>query len=169
MKLALNCVVSLRTKSEEKLPLDNILLFLLFEIDRSYDIFNMTALSGENPKRRNTEHRNTEGSKHWKVMIPVTQGWDRILYHTAVVSCHTDHIALIHHIILIYLVLISYTRITIIESTPSWHHIPSCWYHVMLIYSVVLYHVIRTFQLLIQSHTYIEATAIICVIKINTM
>ena len=28
MKLELNCVVSLRTKSEDKLPLDNILLFL---------------------------------------------------------------------------------------------------------------------------------------------
>ena len=56
MKLELICVVSLRTKSEEKLPLDNILLFLSFEIACSYDLFNMTALSGENPKRRNTEY-----------------------------------------------------------------------------------------------------------------
>ena len=41
MKLELNCVVSSRYKSEEKLPLDNILLFLLFEIARSYNLFNM--------------------------------------------------------------------------------------------------------------------------------
>ena len=87
--------------------------------------------------------QHTEGSKHRKVMIPVNQVWDRILYHTAVVSCHTDisyhcwchvilliyHIVLIHHTILIYLVLISFTLITIIH-----HYIPSCCYHVMLIY-----------------------------------
>ena len=70
MKLELNCVVSLRPKSEDKLPLDNILLFLLFEIARSYDLFNMTALSGENPKRRNTEHRGTEGPTHRRVKTP---------------------------------------------------------------------------------------------------
>ena len=40
MKLELNCVVSLRPKSEEKLPLDNIILFLLFEIARSYELSN---------------------------------------------------------------------------------------------------------------------------------
>ena len=76
MKLELNCVVSLRTKSGEKLPIDNILLFLLFEIARTYNLFNMTALSGENPKRRNTgapKGQHTEGSKHRKVTIPATQ------------------------------------------------------------------------------------------------
>ena len=55
---------------EEKLPLDNILLFLLFEIARSYDLFNMTALSGQNPKRQNTEHRGTEGPTHRRVKTP---------------------------------------------------------------------------------------------------
>ena len=34
--------------------------------------------------------QHTEGSKHRKVMIAVTQAWDRIFYYTAVVSCHTD-------------------------------------------------------------------------------
>ena len=70
MKLELICVVSLRTKSEEKLPLDNILLFLSFEIACSYDLFNMTALSGENPKRRNPEHRGTEGPTHRWIKTP---------------------------------------------------------------------------------------------------
>ena len=71
MKLELNCVDSLRPKSEEKLPLDNILLFLLFEMARSYDLFNMTALSGENPKRRNTEYPEyTEGPTHRRVKTP---------------------------------------------------------------------------------------------------
>ena len=165
MKLELNCVVSLHTKSEEKLPLGNILLFLLFEMARSYNLFNMTALSGENPKRWNTEHRSTEGSKHRKVMIPATQVWDRILYHTAVVSCHTD---------ISYRTDASYnTDISCLDiiyshyyNTPSWHHIPSCRYYVMLIYCAVSYHTIRIFQLLIQYHTYIEATAIICVTKL---
>ena len=71
MKLELNCVVSLRIKSGEKLPIEyNILLFLLFEIARTYNLFNMTALSGENPKRRNTEHRSTEGPTHRRVKTP---------------------------------------------------------------------------------------------------
>ena len=70
MKLELNCAVSLCPKSYDKLPLGNILLFLLFEIARSYDLFNMTALSGENPKRRNTEHRGTEGPTHRRVNTP---------------------------------------------------------------------------------------------------
>ena len=70
MKLVLKCVVSLRAKSEEKLPLDNISLFLLFEIARSYNLFNMTSLSGQNPKRRNTEHRGTEGRTHRRVKTP---------------------------------------------------------------------------------------------------
>ena len=164
----------------------------------------MTALSGQNPKRRNTKHRSTEGPTHRKVIIPVTQVWDRISYHTAVLSSHTDischcclvmsywyiisllschvipiyhittvlschtdisyhcclvmsywyiisllschvillyHIALIHHMILIYLVLISYTLITII------HH-PGITSH----------------------HTYIvKPRQLICVTKINTM
>ena len=70
MKLALKCVVSLRTKNEEKLPHDNIPLFLLFEIARSYNLFNMTALSGQNPKRRNIEHWSTEGPTHRRVKTP---------------------------------------------------------------------------------------------------
>ena len=158
MKLELNCVVSLRLKSEEKLPLDNILLFLFFEIARSYDLFNMTALSGENPKRRNTEapkSQHTEGSKHQKFMIPATQAWDGILYHTAVVSCHTDisYRSDTSYNTDIYCLDIIYSYY---NDTPPWHHIPSCWYHVMLIYWVVSYHMIRIFQLLIQYHTYIS-------------
>ena len=96
MKLELNTVVSLRPKSEEKLPLDNILVFLLFEIARSYDLFNMTAVSAVKtpnakiPNTRAPKGQHTEGSKHQKVMIPATLAWDGILYHTAVVSCHTD-------------------------------------------------------------------------------
>ena len=68
MKQALKCVVSLRTKSEEKLPLNNISLLFLFEIDRSYNPFNMTALSGQNPERRNTgapKGQQAEGSKRY--------------------------------------------------------------------------------------------------------
>ena len=75
MKRELICVVSLRTKSEEKLPLANILLFLSVEIACSYDLFNMTALFGENPKRRTPAHRraNTPMSQNiGKVMIPAT-------------------------------------------------------------------------------------------------
>ena len=70
MKLAPNCVVSLRTKSEKKLHLDNILLFLLFEIARTYNLFNMTAFSCENPKHRNTEYRSTEGPTLRRVKTP---------------------------------------------------------------------------------------------------
>ena len=162
MTLVLKCVIALRTKTEEKLPLDNIALFLLFEIARSYNLFNMTALSGQKtqtPKHRTLEHRraitpkgqHTEGSKHWKVMIPVTQVWDRILYHTAVVSCHSDisyhccrvmlywYFALMHHIVLIYLVLISYTLIIMIHHPGiiSYHaNITSWWY-------IVWYHIIQ--------------------------
>ena len=114
-------------------------------------------------KTPNTEISNTgapkdqhsEGWKHRKVMTPVTQAWDRILYHTVVVSCHTD---------ISYRTDTSYNTdifsLDIIYShynnTPSWHHIPSCWYHSMLLYCVVSYHMIRIFQLLIQYHTYIS-------------
>ena len=112
--------------------------------------------------------QHTEGSKHREVMIPATQVSDRILYHTAAVLCHTD---------ISYRTDTSYNTdiscLVIIYShynnTPSWHHIPSCRYHVMLIYCVVSYHTIRIFPLLIQYHTYIEATAIICVTKINSL
>ena len=77
-------------------------------------------------------------------------------YYIILLSCHgilINHIALIHHIILIYIVLIVYSHY---NNTPSWHHIPSYWYHAMLIYCVVSYHMIRIFQLLIQYHTYIS-------------
>ena len=142
MKLAPNCVVSLRTKSEEKLPLDNILLFLLFEIARSYNLFNMTAFSCENPKHRIPEHRwtntpkgeNTEKSWHQLPKLETE-------YYIILLSCHVIliyHIALIHHIILIYFVLISYTLITIIHHPGIISHhadiIPCC--------HIVLYHII---------------------------
>ena len=112
--------------------------------------------------------QHTEGSKHRKVMIAATQAWDRILYYTVVVSCHTD---------ISYRTDTSYNTdifcLDIIYShynnTPSWHHIPSCWYHAMLLYCVVSYHMIRIFQLLIQYHTYIKSTAIIYVTKIDTI
>ena len=135
MKLELNCVVSLRPKSEEKLPLDNILLFLLFEIARSYDLFNMTALSGENPKHRTPEHRraNTprgQNTKNLWYQLPKLE----TEYYIILLSYHVIliyHIALIHHIILIYIVLISYTLITMIHHPGIISHhadIMSCWY-----------------------------------------
>ena len=139
MNLALTFVLSLRTKSKEKLPFDNISLCLLFEIARSY-IFNASALSGQDPERRNTEHRNTEGPTHRKIMIPITQVRDRIYFHTAVVSCHTDisyrtHTSFntdISHLDIIYFHY---------NNTPFWHHIQSCWYHIKLIYCI-WYHII---------------------------
>ena len=205
MKLQLNYVVSLRPKSQEKRPLDNILLFLLFEIARSYDLFNMTALSGENPKRRNTEHRGAEGPTHRRVKTPKSHdtsypslrrniiSYCRVMSYLFVVvdfdamaqpsdirierrqvvflcwkqdlnpgpqtpicqqtECSQGiyHIALIHHDTDMYCLDIMYSHY---NNTPSWHHIPSCWYHVMLIYCVVSYHMIRIFQQLIQYHTY---------------
>ena len=120
MKLELNYVVSLRPKSQEKLPLDNILVFL-FEITRSYDLFNMIALSRENPKRRNTEHRGTKGPTHRRVKTPKSHGQLPKLeteYYIILLSCHVIliyQIAQIHHIIMTYIVLISYTLITIIH------------------------------------------------------
>ena len=147
MKLAPNCVVSLRTKSEEKLPLDNILLFLLFEIARIAIIssiwlhFLVKTPNTETPNTGAPKGQHSEGRKLRKVMTPVTQAWDRIFYHTAVVSCHTD---------ISYRTDTSYKTdifcLDIIYShynnTPSWHHIPSCWYHAMLLYCVVPYHII---------------------------
>ena len=113
--------------------------------------------------------RHTEGSKHRKVMIPATQAWDGILYHTAVMSCHTDvsYRSDTSYNADIYCLDIIYSHY---NNTPSWHHIPSCWYHAMLIYCVVSYHMIRIFQLLIQYHTYIsKPRQNFCVTKINTM
>ena len=151
MKLVLKCIVSLRTKSEKKLPLAIISLFLLFEIARNYNLFNMTALSGKNPKSRNTEHRGTEGPTRRRVNTPKSYDTSyKILrqniisycccvmsywYIISLLSFHAiliHHIALIHHIILIYLVLISYTLITIIHNPGIISH-PWCWYHVILI------------------------------------
>ena len=104
-------------------------------------------------------------------MIPVTQVWDRIsymlscdailiyritavvwCYHiTAVVWCHTDisHRTDTSHNTYISSLDIIYSHY---NNTPSWHHIPSCWYHVMMIYCMVSYHTILIFQLLIQYH-----------------
>ena len=61
------------------------------------------------------------------------------------------YIALIHHIILIYFVLISYTLITIIHYPGIISHHAD-----IMLYFVVSYHMIRIFQLLIQYHTYIS-------------
>ena len=110
--------------------------------------------------------QHTEGSKHRKVMIPATQAWDGILYHTAVMSCHTDvsYRSDTSYNADIYCLDIIYSHY---NNTPSWHHIPSCWYHAMLIYCVVSYHMIRIFQLLIQYHTYIsKPRQKICVTKL---
>ena len=157
MKLELNCVVSLRPESQEKLPLDNILLFLLFEIARRYDLFNMTALSGENPKRRTPGHRraNTPKGQNSEKSWYQQPKLETEYYHTAVVSCHTDisYRSDTSYNTDIYCLDIIYSHY---NNIPSWHHIPSCWYHVMLIYCVVSYHMIRIFQLLIQYHTYIS-------------
>ena len=170
--LALKCVIALRTKTEEKLPLDNIALFWLFEIARSYNLFNMTALSGqknpnaETPNTGAPKGHHTEGSKHRKVILPVTQVWDRMTYHTAVMSCHTDisyhccrvmlywYIALMHHIMLIYLVLISYSLIMIIyhpgiishhANITSWWYI--VWYHIIQYwYFNFWYNIIRIYR-----------------------
>ena len=142
MKLELNYVVSLRTKSEEKLPLDNILLFLLFEIARSYNLFNTTALSGENLKHRTPEHRRANTPKGQNT----EKSWYQLLkfeteYYIILLPCHVIliyHIALIYHIILIYLVLISYTLITTIHRPDIISHhadIMSCWY--------IWYHIIQ--------------------------
>ena len=169
MMLAPNCVVSLRTKSEEKLTLNNIILFLLFEIARSYNLFNMTAFSCENPKHRNTEYRSTEGPTLRRVEN-TEKSWYQLPkleteYYIILLSCHVIliyHIALIHHIILIYFVLISYTLITIIHYPGIISHhadnMPCCyivWYHIIWYgYFNCWYNII---------YIYIEATAIICV------
>ena len=150
--------MSFRTKSEEKLPLDNILLFLLFEIARSYNLFNMTAFSCENPKHRNTEYRSTEEPTLRRVEN-TEKSWYQLPkleteYYIILLSCHVIliyHIALIHHIILIYFVLISYTLITIIHYPGIISHHAD-----IMLYCVVTYHMIRIFQLLIQYHTYIS-------------
>ena len=135
MKLELICVVSLRTKSEEKLPLDNILLFLSFEIARSYDLFNITALSGENPKRRNTEHRGTEGPTHWWVKTPKSHDTSYPSLRRNIISYHFDTSCNRD----IYIVLISYTLIIIIHHPGIISHhadiMTSCWY-------IVWYHII---------------------------
>ena len=99
--------------------------------------------NAETPNTGAPKGQHTEGSKHRKVVIPATQVWDRILYHTAVASCHTD----------IYRTDTSYnTDISCLDiiysrynNRPSWHHIPangqhadimSCWY-------IVWYHIIQ--------------------------
>ena len=177
MKLALKCVVSLRIKSEKKLPLDNISLFLLFEIARSNNLFNMTALSDQNPKRRNTgapKGQHTEGSKSSKshdtsypsLRQNIISHCCRIMSYwniiSLLVSCHTVDIS--------YRTDTPYnTDISCLDilyshynNTPSWRHVPSCWYDFMLIYCVVS--IADTIW-----YVYIEATAIICVTKINAM
>ena len=159
MKLELNCVVSLHTKSEEKLPLDNISLFLLFEIARSYDLFNMTALSGENPKRRNTDHRSTEGPTHRRVKTPKSHDTSypslrrNIILQCSRIMSYWSYRSDTSYNTDTYCLDMIYSHY---NDTPSWHHIPSCWCHVMLIYCVVSYHMIRIFQLLIQYHTHIS-------------
>ena len=158
MKLALPCVVSLRTKSEEKLPLDNISLFLLFKIVRSYNLFNMTAyclFKTQTPKHRTPEHQRANTSKGQNTK----KSWYQLHrfeteYHIILLSCHAlliYHIALMHDIILIYLVLISYTLITIINHPGIISHhadIMSCWY--------IVWYIILIFQLQIQHHTYMS-------------
>ena len=151
MKLAQKCTVSLHTNSEEKLPLDNISLFLLFEIVRSYNLCNMTVLSGQSP-----EHRSTEGPTHRRVKTPKSHdtSYTSFRYYIILLSCH---VILIYHITSVvscptdisYRTDTSYntdiSRLDIIYShynnTQSWHHISSCRYHVILIYCVV-YHII---------------------------
>ena len=107
----------------------------------------------ETPNAGASKGQHSEGWKHRKVMTPVTQAWDRILYHTAVVSCHTDisyradtsyNIVMgvydikTKYIRLIYFVLISYTPITIIHHPGIISHyadiMPCCY--------IVLYHII---------------------------
>ena len=66
MKLVLKCVVSLRAKSEEKLPLDNISFFLLFEIARSYNSLQYDIIvwsKPQTPKHRTPGHRRANTPK----------------------------------------------------------------------------------------------------------
>ena len=174
MKLELNCVVSIRPKSEEKLPLDNILLLLLFEIARSYDLLNMTALSGENPKRRNTEHQGTEGPTHRRVKTPKS-------HDTSYPSLRRNIISYCC-LVMSYWYIISLWYIIKYWYILSWYHILSLqWYtilasnpiiliscHADILCGIVSYDTnISTADTI--SYVYIEGTAIICVTKINTM
>ena len=91
--------------------------------------------NAETPNTGAPKGQHTEGSKHRKVMILATQAWDGILY-TAVVSCHTDisYRSDTSYNTDIYCLDIIYSHY---NNTPSWHHIPSCGYHVMLIFTLL--------------------------------
>ena len=97
-------------------------------------------------KHRTPEHRKVKtpkGKKRRKVLILLS---DRISYHTAIVSCHTDTS---------YNTDISYPDIIYFhyDITPSWRYIQSYWYHIVLIYCIVSYHMILISHLLIPYHT----------------
>ena len=128
MNLVLTSVVSLRTQSEEKLPPDNISLFLLFEIELA------AIISSIHPhclvKTANSETPNTGTSKGQRDEI-----------YIAVVLCHTDlsYGPDTSYNTDIYIILIWHAFVIMIHHPGVISHhadIITCWY-------VVWYHMLQ--------------------------
>ena len=130
--------------------------------------FLMKTPNTETPNTGAPKGQHSEGWKHRKVMTPVIQAWDGTLYHTAVVSCHTDISyrtdTSYNTDILSWYHILSLQPYTILASYPIM--LISC--HVAILCCIISYDTDISIADTI-SYIYIEATAIICVTKIDTI